>query len=109
MFNKYKDFRNSVHFNSSSEKADVENSAGILLFGKESGYVIQAAVGSHVIYIVFCVCVCVCVCVCWGWKVGMQMKLGVFAEIKQLLFPDIMSICKWPSNSFKAHHSEIKK
>ena len=71
MFNKYKDFRNNVHFISSPEKADVENSAGILLFGKESGYVIQAAVGSHVIYIVFvCVCVCVCVCVLGldGWN-----------------------------------------
>lgn len=49
---------------------------------------LQAAVGSHVIYIVLCVCVC------WGWKAGMQMKLDVFAEIKQLLFADIMSIRK---------------
>lgn len=49
------------------------------------------------------------VCVCWGWKAGMQMKLDVFAEIKQLLFADIISIRKWPLNSIKAHHSEINK
>lgn len=43
-----------------------------------------------------------------GWKVGMEMKLDISAEIKQLLFTDIMSIHKWPLNSIKAHHLEIK-
>ena len=33
----------------------------------------------------------------------MQMKLDVFAEIKRLLFADIMSIRKWPLNNIKAH------
>lgn len=60
MFNRYRDFRNRVHFNLSSEQADVEKSLEFF-FEKESGHVmLQAAVGSHVIYIVLCVCVC------WG-------------------------------------------
>ena len=50
--------------------------------------ILQAAVDGHGIHGAFFKCVCVGG---WGWKVGMEMKLDISAEIKQLLFTDIMS------------------
>lgn len=53
--------------------------------------ILQAAVDGHGIHVVSFKCVCGGG---GGWKVGVEMKLDISAEIKQLLFTDIMPIHK---------------